>query len=622
MPKAALWTALIAILSLLSSAHQCIAAPTFQQRQAAKSLADAIGKAGMLYKDGKFKESADAIRKIQEDFDSLVKEGDADLLKMVKPIYDRLKTAHSLLELEGYKLPALSLPSASSTPKPIPGTPKPKSDGVSFVSQVAPLLVGKCGGCHVNKASGKFSMENYATLMKGPTAGVVIFPGKPDGSRLIEVIEGGEMPPNGRGPSAQELAILKTWITEGAKFDGEAGDVELSLNRFSSGSPPPTATVAKPTGNESVSFANHVAPVLVENCSGCHVNAQRVRGGLNMTTFQNMLRGGDTGPIIVAGKPDTSLLIGKLKGTAENQRMPPSGPLPDDVIAVIEKWVAEGAKFDGPDPNDTVDKVAALAKAKNSTHEELSADRAAKSEEYWRITMSGAAPTTVETENFLVIGNVGENTLNDFAKKAELMVHKIRKMFSAPSNEPLIKGRSTLFIFQQRYDYSEFGKMVERRDIPNESRGHWRFSVVDAYGAIVPGREDEYSSDVLIGQQIAGNYIASLGKLPPRWFAEGAARVAASRLDAKDPRVKEWDDGLGSVLASMKEPDDFLKGKLSPEQADIANYSFVKGLMKNNRSFLALLNRLREDEDFDKAFTTVYGGSPSQLAAAWVRYAK
>jgi len=574
--------------------------------------------AGLLYKDGKFKQSAEAIRKIQEDFDKLVKEGDADVLKMVKPIYDRLKTAHSLLELEGYKLPALALPEASSTPKP--GTPKPKTDGVSFVTQVAPLLVGKCGGCHVNKASGKFSMANYTTLMKGPTAGVVVFPGNPAGSRLIEVIEGGEMPPNGRGPSGQELAMLKKWISEGAKFDGD--DAQLSLNRFSSGSPPPTTTVARPTGKESVSFANHIAPLLVENCSGCHVNAQRVRGGLNMTTFRNMLRGGDTGPVFVAGKAANSLLIGKLKGTAENQRMPPSGPLPDEVIAVFEKWIAEGATFDGPDQNDTVDKVAALAKAKNSTHEELSADRAAKSEEYWRLTMSGAAPTTVETENFLVMGNVGENTLNDYAKKAEAMAPKIRQMFGAPSNQPLIKGRSTLFIFQQRYDYSEFGKMVERRDIPNESRGHWRFSVVDAYGAIVPARGDEYSSDVLIGQQIAGNYIASLGKLPPRWFAEGAARVAASRLDGKDPRVQQWDDGLVDVVSSMKEPDDFLKGKLPPEQADIANYSFVKGLMKNKRSFSALLNALRKGEDFEKAFTTVYGGSPSQLAAAWVRYAK
>ena len=74
-----------------------------------------------------------------------------------------------------------------------------------------------------------------------------------------------------------------------------------------------------------------------------------------------------------------------------------------------------------------------------------------------------------------------------------------------PASKPLVKGKTTLYILNSRYDYSEFGKMIERRnEVPRAWRGHWNFTVVDSYGALYPSREEEYSNDVLIAQQIAG----------------------------------------------------------------------------------------------------------------------
>ncbi len=612
----------LAILLMGLTASFSSAAPTLQQRKAVKELQDAITEAGKLYVDGKYEDSAAAVTKILSDAEKMSSGGDPDLLKILKRPYDRLKTAHSLLELEGFKLPPFSYPAVPEPKKP---TPTPATGGVSFVSQVVPVLTRRCGRCHVDKASGEFSMANYNLLMKGhPKAGLVVFKGDAPGSRLIEVIEGGEMPPGGGRLAQREVDILKKWIMEGAKYDGEDPTANLSLLAAATSTQPMTVEVGMPTGKETVSFAQHIAPILVENCNGCHINpANQARGRLNMTNFRGILRGGDTGPIIAPRNPNGSLLIAKLKGTAADGGRMPAGrpPLSDEQIALFEKWIAEGATMDSRlGPNESVVTIAAVSKAENSTHEELMDDRAAKSEEYWRLAMSGAKSDRVETTNFLVLGNVGQNTLKEHADAAEGLVRKVGQMLGAPANKPLIKGRMTLFVFQQRYDYSEFGKMVEQRDIPRNSRGHWRYTVIDAYGAVIPAdAEDSSSNDSLIGQQLAGAYIASLGKLPPRWFSEGVARTAAERLGTRDPRVKAWDDRVSEIAGRMAKPDDFITGKMPTEDGNIISYSFVQTLMKNKRNFSTLLKALREGQDFDKSFTVIYGGTPNQLAQAWLR---
>jgi hypothetical protein len=190
-------------------------------------------------------------------------------------------------------------------------------------------------------------------------------------------------------------------------------------------------------------------------------------------------------------------------------------------------------------------------------------------------------------------------------------------MFSIPKDQPLIKGRMTIFVFAQRYDYAEFGQMVEKRQIPPEWRGHWIFSITDAYGALLPSRTDEYSFEALAGQQIAGAYMASLGKGAPRWFAEGSARLAASRIAPKDSRVLSWDDEMSGALGSMTKADDFQTGKLPPEHADLAAYSFVKFLARNAGMYNGLINALRNGQEFDKAFAASYRATPTQAAELW-----
>lgn len=94
-------------------------------------------------------------------------------------------------------------------------------------------------------------------------------------------------------------------------------------------------------------FETKIRPVLVETCYECHsANSNILKAGLHVDSKQGLLDGGDSGAAIVPGKPDESLLLETLRYDPLGYQMPPSGKLPDAVIADFEKWIQMGA----PDP--------------------------------------------------------------------------------------------------------------------------------------------------------------------------------------------------------------------------------------------------------------------------------
>ena len=97
----------------------------------------------------------------------------------------------------------------------------------------------------------------------------------------------------------------------------------------------------------SVSFINDVAPILKENCYACH-DAKKKKGKLEMTSYENLRKGGTKDDPIVPGKSKESYIIDVLSSTGPN-RMPPKeagDALPKEKLAVIAKWIDEGAKLD------------------------------------------------------------------------------------------------------------------------------------------------------------------------------------------------------------------------------------------------------------------------------------
>lgn len=89
-------------------------------------------------------------------------------------------------------------------------------------------------------------------------------------------------------------------------------------------------------------FEAKIRPVLIEHCYECHAaDSKIIRGGLRVDTASALTAGGDSGPAVVSGKPDESLLLKAIKHV--DFEMPPEKKLPDEVIADFEKWVADGA---------------------------------------------------------------------------------------------------------------------------------------------------------------------------------------------------------------------------------------------------------------------------------------
>ena len=101
--------------------------------------------------------------------------------------------------------------------------------------------------------------------------------------------------------------------------------------------------------SKPVSFYKHIRPILQANCTGCHQPA-KAKGDYIMTDFAKLLAGGEEGNAIVPGKPEESNLIKVSTPNAEGKvEMPPKGdPLHESQIALIKKWVSEGAKDDTP----------------------------------------------------------------------------------------------------------------------------------------------------------------------------------------------------------------------------------------------------------------------------------
>lgn len=102
----------------------------------------------------------------------------------------------------------------------------------------------------------------------------------------------------------------------------------------------------QPLSTESVQFfETKIRPVLVAQCYRCHsADGQGIRGGLSLESKDAMLAGGESGPAVVPGNLEESILWNAIN--YQDYKMPPKNPLPRAVIEDFRKWIEMGA----PDP--------------------------------------------------------------------------------------------------------------------------------------------------------------------------------------------------------------------------------------------------------------------------------
>ena len=119
----------------------------------------------------------------------------------------------------------------------------------------------------------------------------------------------------------------------------------------------PVCTAETRADDSSTEFARDVLPILQKNCFKCH-NAKKQEGDLDLRTRDNLLRGGESGNVIVPGKSVDSLLIQKIK----SGEMPPEGPkLSAKEQQLIKRWINAGALLKGEDADAARRKLAAMS---------------------------------------------------------------------------------------------------------------------------------------------------------------------------------------------------------------------------------------------------------------------
>lgn len=556
----------------------------------------------------------------------------ADLLELDKvpagarPLIDQCRQLRDDLELEGVDVAAIAIPKAKpSRPRPdaaatVPSRPSARpAAGISFTQQVAPVLVTHCGGCHVSGRKGGFQMLSYAGLMQ---AGVVQR-GVANASRLIEVIETGDMPRGGGRVAPQELALLAAWINAGAAFDGPDPASPLggpaAAGAAPGGSPaPPIAPVMLKPGD--VSFAFEIAPLLLKNCVGCHDDDQP-EARFSMTTFTRLSNGGRSGPPFVAGRSADSLIVRKILGASgiEGQRMPiGKPPLTPEAIARIEKWIDQGAKLDMLGAASGLADIAAAGRARSLTHADLQAARFEAAEKLWRRGLADESPTTAVLDDVIMIGNLSKPQFERATEAVKRAADGARTQLIG-GDGPLLKGGVACLLFAKAYDYSNFRETILGEERPKGLTGNAGVSGDVAYGAlIVPASTaDENGDDLAAGAAEQLTAAALIARGAPAWFAQGAGRTVGMRVAPKSGVVKAWRSEAVDAAARLGSPEDFFGGNVGPVALAAIGGGFLSELSPSPARLEAVVKRLDDGATFDAAFADVFKAPPPALFAAW-----
>ncbi len=95
---------------------------------------------------------------------------------------------------------------------------------------------------------------------------------------------------------------------------------------------------------KTVTYEDHVKPILREHCFKCHGDDEQ-KSGLNMQSYANLLKGGSGGAVVETGRPGGSVLYQALAHEGDAAPMPPKSPkIADAQVAIIRAWIEQGLR--------------------------------------------------------------------------------------------------------------------------------------------------------------------------------------------------------------------------------------------------------------------------------------
>lgn len=505
---------------------------------------------------------------------------------------------------------------------------------VSFEQEVAPIIKDKCLRCHgENQPRAGLRLDTYANMGKGGQNGPLLIPRNPNRSlimaRIITDNAQARMPKGGARLSDDEINIIGRWIAGGALFDGS--DMTAMIGESKVEKKPPVKVVMA-DGSETVSFKDDVAPWMVNVCLGCH-SGNNPRGGYNITTFEQLLTDGKTGSTIVPGDPDSSYIV-DLVLRQEPLKMPAGNQvsIKKSQALALEKWIKEGARFDGDDPKillrsmvPTPEEIAA-AKLAAMSDTEFAERRIEQAAELWKRVAPREDASSATTDNLYVYGNLPQSRLDEIAAWGEQQVSALTSKYRLPDGQKPWRGRLIVFAAKDRFDYEEFNTILMNRRTPRSVSGH---AVVTAGldNAYVAMHDvgDADSADSLNAQQLLNSmlgqaYLLRNGGSLPDWLQQGFG-LMESGAGAGSPFLQAVPQRAGEALTTINNPAAlFDNGTFAPDEVGPMGYLLTRFLV--GRGGMPKLSQyvtaLQSNPNSGRALQAVYGQSAAEMGQAFL----
>ncbi|WP_198001096.1 c-type cytochrome domain-containing protein [Gimesia fumaroli] len=592
---------------------------TLEQRKELASIKKNLGKVAVLIRQKKYDEAKELTdteegKLNQLAQDAMLTETDPVLVSTKRVIALRRKVLEKVMGGGG-------------------GNKGAANQGVSFETQIAPILNDKCVNCHGGqRASANLKLDTFAGMRQGGRSGILLIRGNPNISLLARklVAPGNQrMPRNGAALEPAQIQLIARWIAEGARFDGEKETDPIGASTKKKKAP---VKVVMATGDEKVSFMEDVAPWMLDFCMRCH-SGNNPASGFSVVTFEDILRGGDTGEVIVPGKPDDSRLW-HLVGLQDPIKMPQGQALLKRKYAQdLKTWITEGAKFDGKDakgalramvPTEDEKRMAELATLSPEKFADL---RRETLEPTWKRAVSNEKAEMLETDDFMFYGNVSADRLKQISGWAQTQVDALRKLFNE-KQKPLWKGKLAVFVFKDRFGYSEFNQTIEDRRVDPATTWHSKVTptYLDAYLVLQDvGDEAAADSPGLQTNLTAGLTNAAIQRGAgdvPMWASRGLGVLLAANGASNQNYFESLRQQALEATPKVTRPEELVaEGTFSPSETTAVGFTLVEFLVNTGGApkMGLLLKELKSGTTAQAAIQKVYGTNLRALATAYAR---
>ncbi|CAN5912117.1 hypothetical protein BH23PLA1_BH23PLA1_14140 [soil metagenome] len=400
-----------------------------------------------------------------------------------------------------------------------------------------------------------------------------------------------------------------------------------------------------------LSFTRDIAPVLVGNCVGCH-NPQERRGGFDLSTFQQLMTGSETGQVIVPGKPEESELVLRIKGESTPKMPANNRDLAADTISRIERWVRDGAVLDaGVDPSALLRDVtvtpealrkAELAKMSDEERDERLSDFA---RDRWRRAGETDAPEMISSPHFAFFGDLPEDRAERALKSMEGAYTWLKGLLSQPGKPALDwPEKVSLYVFNDAARYAEFVRSVQNQAVETGEQARANLGVegpfvvvLDPHGggeAPVPARAPsrrpggaadeptgpERGLDGLLAEQLGIATVSQEGRAP-RWLAHGIGAYMVSQVEPRSPYINRLRaEAVQQYRIGWNTKATEALGDATDDQTLRAlGFSLIEWMVNAYRPRFPMFVRgmLEGNNKLDEGVQALFGVDRSQFLQAW-----